>query len=171
MYIDEKRNITGFYLRPKFRRLGKKELIGGLEIDFLEKGSVILTEKFDLMDKKILDKIQEQLLEIVSMNLITADVEKCSKISKETKRIGVINMFKIEITEENEDATVNINIIFLKNGYFFLESTFKNVTEKKLEKIRDFLVDNTTYNFTCDKQCRAVDVLDMIAIINHKLQS
>ena len=166
-----KERITGFYLRPKFMKLGKKEYIRELEIEYLEDGNIISKEKLGLMKKEELNKIQEKLLKNVSINLkINESVEESCEISKTGRRIGVVNMFKIEI-KYNEDSTMNIKIVFIKNGYFALESSFNDVTNKKLEEIRYFLIDNTKYNFTCDKQCRAVDVLDMLAIINHKLQN
>ena len=66
---------------------------------------------------------------------------------------------------------MDIRIRFLRSGYRVADSIFKNVPKNKIGSIIFMLSDNTAFNLGCDKQCNAVTYIDLIAIIDQKINN
>lgn len=166
----EKR-ITGFYLRPKFKRmLNGEEVEEGVELELLEDGYVISTKsrKGRVED---LRGLQYYYLEAVIKNLgLENNWTESKDTTDRSEVLGVVNMFKIDILEKYGNGLQDIKITFLKSGYFFAESTFEAISNEALEKSRTILIDNTVYNLGCKEQCRAITFIDMLAVISQILE-
>ena len=161
------RSITGFKFNPILKKVRGKEQLVGLKVEYLEDGELIAREIFQHIDEVQLERLKLQLLELCIINLgLEKNWTESKKISKRNRVLGVANMFKIETLKEQKDGKKDIRVQFFTNGSFLAESDFKEVTESKLDKIRQLLSDNTAYNLTVQRQCNAVTWLDLIAVIN-----
>ena len=78
-------------------------------------------------------------------------------------------MFRIETLRENGDKTKDIRIGFISSGYRVANTILKNVSENTLEYIEELLADNMSFNLRADRLCNAVTYLDLLAVINQKL--
>ena len=108
--------ITGFAFHPKFKKIKGKKVLKSLEVEFLESGREIDKKTIENINEKELDKLQEQLLYSVIMNLgIELSRNEAKKFSKIAKKLEVANMFKICIISEYEDGTMDIKIDFIRN--------------------------------------------------------
>lgn len=161
------KSTTGFKFNPIFKKVHGKRLQEDLIVDYLNDGQLILQEVYQDINEAQIERLRLQLLELSIINIgIKKNWTESKKMSKTSKVLGTVNMFKIEILSEHEDGSKDIRVEFLKNGSYFSESNFKFISESDLEKIRSFLSDNTAYNLTVDKQCNAVTWLDLLAVIN-----
>lgn len=171
MYNTMENGFTGFYIRPKIKIIDGKGVQKGVRIELLKDGEVVKAGKYADIQEKDLEALQKHLLAVSIFNLkVKKDLVDAMISSRKSKEINVVNMFKIETIKNNDDGTKDIRVIFLRNGYFFMQSTFVSVSEEKIEKIRDILADNTKHNLGCDTQCRAVTTLDLIAVIDNMLK-
>ncbi len=156
--------ITGFEFYPEFEKDDGVELLKALKIEFLEKGRVISETTIENVKKEEAERLQEQLLYNVIMNLnITKDRNEAEKLAKKAKTLGIVNMFKIQSCGEN-----GIVIDFIKSGSFAVSSQITNVSESELKVIEDILSDNTETNLKCTRQCEAVTFLDLLAVIDQR---
>ena len=164
--------ITGFEFHPEFEKIRGKEVLKSLKVDYLENGRFIATETFDNIDEKQLERLQKQLLDLTIINLnLEKNWTKAKECSMRIKNLGIVNMFRIDILRKNEDETMDIRIRFLRSGYRVADSIFKNVPKNKIGSIIFMLSDNTAFNLGCDKQCNAVTYIDLIAIIDQKINN
>lgn len=164
--------FTGFYIRPKCQIINGVEVPKCVEIELLKDGEVVKIGKYSNMNQKCLEALQKHLLAISIFNLkVKKDLIDAILISKKSKELDIVNMFKIETIKVNDNGSKDIRIIFLRNGYFAMQSTFISISEKNLEEIRNILVDNTKHNLVCDAQCKAVTTLDLIAVIDNMLKN
>ena len=164
--------ITGFKFLLKNQNREEDDDFISLKVELLEEGELISTERLDEISKEEFARLQSQLLDAVAVNLDVGDNWTLSKeCSKRSRVLGVVNMFKIDILEENEDGTKKILVEFIKNGYYAAESVFNNVTDKKIREIRKMIAENMAYNFKCQKQCNAVTYLDLIVVIEQKISN
>lgn len=81
----------------------------------------------------------------------------------------VINGYNIysEISKTSEGTKReqnlrNIIITYLCDGKYFAESSYKNVPEEKVEKIKEKMFDNTLYNLNVEFQCQAIALPTLI---------
>ena len=162
--------ITGFEFHPEYAKIRRKKTVKKLKVDFLEKGHVIATEIFDNINEEEIERLQKQLLDsiIIKLNLEENWME-AKKCSMRTRVIRVVNMFRIETLKENRDGTKDIRIGFISSGYRVANSILNNVTVNSLEYIENMLSDNTAFNLRADRLCNAVTYLDLLAVINQKL--
>ena len=144
-----------------------------MSIDYFENGNKLLTEIIGCcITDELLEKIQERLLEAVMINQNVYDTwTEAKKFTNRNRILGVANMFRVDVLNQNSDEMLDINVIFIKSGYRISESTFTNVPKEKLEEIREILSDNMLYNLTCTRQCQAVTYLDLLAVIEQKLKT
>lgn len=170
MYSTLDSKITGFEFHPEFEKVRRKETIKSLKVDFLEKGRLITTESFNEINEDQIERLQKQLLDLIIINLNLAEnLMEAKKRSMRTKVIGVVNMFRIETLRENGDKTKDIRIGFISSGYRVANTILKNVSENSLEYIEELLADNMSFNLRADRLCNAVTYLDLLAVINQKL--
>ena len=64
-------------------------------------------------------------------------------------------------TDRNERLK-DITIIYLCDGKYFAESSYKNVPEEKVKQIEGKLFDNTLYNLNVEFQCQAIALPTLI---------
>lgn len=170
MYSTLDSKITGFEFHPEFEKVRRKETIKSLKVDFLEKGRLITTESFNEINEDQIERLQKQLLDSIIINLnLEENWMEAKKRSMRTKVIGVVNMFRIETLRENGDKTKDIRIGFISSGYRVANTILKNVSENSLEYIEELLADNMSFNLRADRLCNAVTYLDLLAVINQKL--
>lgn len=163
--------ITGFEFHPQFEKIREKDVLKSLKVDLLEKGRQIATESYDEINKEQLERLQNQLLNLIIMNLnLEENWTKAKERSMRTKILGIENMFRIDTLQENANGTIDISIGFIRSGYHVVESNFPKVSKSDLEYIERMLSDNMSYNLSCDRQCNAVTYLDLISIIDQKLK-
>ena len=157
--------ITGFEFHPAFEKIKGEEVLKSLKVEFLEKGWVISETTIDTISEEELDRLQEQLLYSVIMNLgIAKNRIEAEKLAKIAKRLEVVNMFKIQMPKNG--AT---EIDFIKSGYFAASSQIRNVPHSKFQLLEDILSDHTENNLKCTRQCEAVTYLDSLAVIEQKI--
>ena len=163
--------MTGFAFHPKFEKIKGKKVLKSLEVEFLESGSEIDKKTIENINEKELDKLQEQLLYSVIMNLgIELSRNEAKRLSKIAKKLKVTNMFKICIISEHEDGTMDIKIEFIKSGYFCNEFAYiENISKSDLKQIEDILSDNTENNLKCTRQCEATTYRDSLMVIYQKI--
>lgn len=148
--------MTGFEFHLEFEKIRGEEVLKRLTVDFLEKGRLISTEVFESINEKQFERLQTQLLDSIIINLnLEENWTKAKELSMRNKVLGVVNMFRIDILQENEDGTVDIRIGFIRSGYRAADSIFKNVSIPNLKDIEWMLLDNTSFNLRCDSQCNA----------------
>ncbi len=168
MYTEIDNYIDGFELFPLYEENDDEKVLKALRVSYLEKGRELVEELIEGVDESQVERIQNYLLERVIVNLSLVDnVMETEKVSRKRKTIGVANMFRINMTER-EDGAVDITVVFIKNGFWFTETNFKAVPKEVVEEVREFLSESMQYNLTCDTQCRALSVLDIIAVIDAK---
>lgn len=163
--------MTGFAFHPKFEKIKGKKVLKSLEVEFLESGREIDKKTIENINEKELDKLQEQLLYSVIMNLgIELSRNEAKKFSKIAKKLKVANMFKICIISEYEDGTMDIKIDFIKSGYFCDEFAYiENVSKSDFKQIQQILSDNTGNNLKCTSQCEAATYRDSLTVIYQKI--
>lgn len=162
--------ITGFAFHPEFEEIKGVKVLKSLKIEFLETGREIDTRTIEKINEKELDRLQEQLLYSVIMNLgIASNRIEAEKLSKIAKTLGVTNMFKICIIRENEDGTKCIRIDFIKSGYHPEGYYIKSASESDLKQIEEILSDNTENNLKCTRQCEAITVRDSLEVIYQRI--
>lgn len=172
MYAEIDKYIDGFELFPLYEENDDEKVLKALRVSYLEKGRELVKELIEGVDEVQVERIQNYLLERVIVNLNLVDhVMETEKLSRKRKTIGVANMFRIDVTnqEENKDGPFDITVVFIKNGFWFTETNFKAVPKEVVEEIREFLSDSMKYNLTCDTQCRALSILDIIAVMDAKI--
>lgn len=170
MYSTVDNRITGFEFHPEFEKIRRVEVLKSLKVDFLEKGQLITTETFKNINEEELERMQKQLLDSIIINLnLEENWMEAKERSMRTKVIGVVNMFRIETLRENGDKTKDIRIGFISSGYRVANTILKNVSENSLEYIEELLADNMSFNLRADRLCNAVTYLDLLAVINQKL--
>lgn len=170
MYSIVDSRITGFEFHPEFEKIRRVEVLKSLKVDFLEKGKLITTETLKNINEEELERMQKQLLDSIIINLnLEENWMEAKKRSMRTKVIGVVNMFRIETLRENGDKTKDIRIGFISSGYRVANTILKNVSENTLEYIEELLADNMSFNLRADRLCNAVTYLDLLAVINQKL--
>ncbi len=172
MYTEIDNYIDGFELFPLYEENDDEKVLKALRVSYLEKGRELVEELIEGVDESQVERIQNYLLERVIVNLNLVDnVMETEKLSRKRKTIGVANMFRINMTEreEREDGAVDITVVFIKNGFWFTETNFKAVPKKVVKEVREFLSESMQYNLTCDTQCRALSVLDIIAVMDAKI--
>lgn len=163
--------FTGFYIRPQIQIVNGKGIQRGVEIELLKDGEVVKRGKYEDIDEKSLEGLQKHLLAVSIYNLrVKKDLIDAIITARKNKEINVVNMFKIEVIKDNDNGTKDIRIVFLRNGYFFMQSTFVSVPEQRIKEIRNLLIDNIRHNMGCDVQCRSVTTLDLIAVIDNMLR-
>ena len=84
----------------------------------------------------------------------------CKQVEKE---LEVVNMFKLDFTRKRNDL-YDVCVEFIKNGNFYVQTTFCSINHEQIEEIQKKLSDNTTYNLSVESLCEAVTWLDMIAM-------
>lgn len=162
-----KKSITGFKFDPILEKVRGKKILKGLKVEYLEDGKLIAREIFQSIDEVQMERLRQQLLELSIINLcIKKNWTESKELSKKNRVLGVVNMFKIDILKEHENGKKDIRVEFLKSGSYFSGSDFTEISDSNIEKIRSILSDNTAYNLTIDKQCKAVTWLDLVAVIN-----
>lgn len=172
MYGTVDSRITGFEFLPQFEKNRGKDELGGLKVDLLEKGRQIATESYDEISKEQLERLQSQLLDLIIMNLnLEENWTKAKERSMRARVLGVVNMFRIDVLQENGNGTSDVRVGFIRSGYHAADSIFKNVSKSDLEYIESMLIDNMSYNMCCDRQCNAVTYIDMIALIHQRLEN
>lgn len=175
MYTDVNGRITGFEFKFEevIQNKNNEEVKRKMSIDYFENGNKLLTEIIGCcITDELLEKIQERLLEAVMINQNVYDTwTEAKKFTNRNRILGVANMFRVDVLNQNSDEMLDINVIFIKSGYRISESTFTNVPKEKLEEIREILSDNMLYNLTCTRQCQAVTYLDLLAVIEQKLKN
>ena len=82
----------------------------------------------------------------------------------------VINGYNIYCEDaegtKREERLKDITITFLCNGEYFSETSYKNVPERKIEKIKEKLFDNTLYNLNVEFPCQAIALPTLIIQID-----
>ena len=131
MYTDVNGRITGFEFKFEevIQNKNNEEVKRKMSIDYFENGNKLLTEIIGCcITDELLEKIQERLLEAVMINQNVYDTwTEAKKFTNRNRILGVANMFRVDVLNQNSDEMLDINVIFIKSGYRISESTFTNV--------------------------------------------
>lgn len=149
----KQKSITGFKFVPIYKEIRGKKQLDLLKVKYLNNGILIGRDEFEIDEEKA-EKLRTSLMKIIRENL------GCKQVDKE---IEVVNMFKMDVIREY-NGLYDVKVEFIKNGNFYVQTTFCSINHKKMEEIQEKISNNTKYNLSVDRLCEAVTWLDMITM-------
>ena len=149
----KEKTITGFKFIPIYKEIHGEKRLDLLKVKYLKDGVFIGRDEFEITEKDA-EKLRINLMKIIRENL------GCKQVEKE---LEVVNMFKLDFTRKRNDL-YDVCVEFIKNGNFYVQTTFCSINHEQIEEIQKKLSDNTTYNLSAESLCEAVTWLDMIAM-------
>lgn len=60
------------------------------------------------------------------------------------------------------DGKSGIIIVYLKDDIFFTQSKYWNLSDDQIASIKEILIDNTTYNRNCSRDCEKITLPTII---------
>ena len=150
---SKEKNITGFKFVPVYKEKQGEKRLDLLRVKYLKNGIVIGRDEFEMNEEEA-EKLRTNLMKIIRKNL------GCEQIDKE---IEVVNMFKMDVIREH-NGLYDLKVEFIKNGNFYVQTTFCLIDRKRKEKIQEIISNNTEYSLSVERLCEAVTWLDIITM-------
>ena len=76
--------------------------------------------------------------------------------------LRIVNGFEIVKHQKVEGQYMLIEVRYLKSGDFLTSSRYKDVSERKVEKVREKLEDYIKTNILAENQCQSIPLLTTI---------
>ena len=149
----KEKTITGFKFVPVYKEIQGEKRLDLLKVKYHNNGILIGKDEFSITEEEA-QKLRANLMKIIRENL------GCKPVEKE---LEVVNMFEMDVMRD-KNGLCDVKVEFIKNGNFYVQTTFCSITQEQMEEIQKKLSNNTTYNLSVERLCEAVTWLDMITM-------
>lgn len=162
--------VNGFKLREVASTKDYRDYV----IEYLNDGQLISNKccGIRVANPEELRKIRKNLLlsRIETLGIQMEHLEGV-KPTEQVVVLGAINDFKMIIEDIPNSTNKNVTIEFLESGLYVCQHEFKNLNLQKIEKIRQSMIDFTTYNLRQVQQCRVITMPDFSYLLEQIVEN